>query len=32
VTITIAANATNKRREGSISIGGKTHRVLQAYR
>lgn len=32
VTITIAANATNKRREGSISIGGNTHRVLQAYR
>lgn len=32
VTITVAANATNKRRVGSITIGNKTHTVTQAYR
>jgi hypothetical protein len=32
VTITIAANATNKRRKGTITIGNKTHTVQQSYR
>ena len=32
VTITIAANSTNKRRTGTITIGNKTHTVSQSYR
>jgi hypothetical protein len=32
VRVTVAANATNRRREGSITIGNKTHKVIQAYR
>ena len=32
VQVTVANNATNRRREGSISIGGITHSILQAFR
>jgi hypothetical protein len=32
IQITVAPNATNARREVNINIGGRAHKIVQAYR
>jgi hypothetical protein len=32
IQVTVATNATNKRRTGTINIGGKIHTINQAFR